>query len=573
VEGRRGGLLAYHSGAVPLTQSLWRSIALVIFAALATSLVGLTNGFALDDLPIVVENARVHTLDNFSGFFSSTYWSTPGIQKAAWRPLTLVAFALQYAAGSGAAMVFHATSIALYAVVSASVLVFLRALVSPGAALCAALLFAVHPVHVEAVANVVGQAELWVALFVVGALACYAHERRRGVMRPTALVCIALCFALSLGFKEHALILPALLIALELIVLRPLFGAPADGWLRVRALHYALFTTAVLWFLLQASIVGGVSAGLPHAALVGRTMGERAWIMLGLVPEFVRLFLWPARLYADYAPQLITLRPTPSWAHLVGAAWLAGWLAIVVASWRRWPILAMGLVWLPISLALVANIALPTGILLAERTLFLPSVGIVIAIAGVAALILPRLAAAPQPLQRVSAVALGALLVVGASHSSERTNDWRDNFTLVRALVTDAPYSARAQYWLGDDLIRNGEPAAGEIAMRRAMALWPEYPATPLALGIAFQRAGDCTTALNLYERVIKLDRTSASAYLGSSYCLLTTRRFSDARMTALRGAAVARSSIAFVSVVLAADSALAANDTLRTNNRWVRRR
>lgn len=573
MEGWRGRVLAHHTGAVPLTKSLARSIALVVVAALAASLVGLGNGFALDDLPIVVENARVHTLENLSGFFSSTYWSTPGIQKAAWRPLTLVAFALQYAAGSGAAIVFHATSIALYAAVSGGVLVLLRALVSPAAALCGALLFAVHPLHVEAVANVVGQAELWVALFVVSALALYAHERRRGALRPAVLTSIALCYALSLGFKEHALILPALLLALEVIVLRPLLGAPTNGWMPVRALHYALFTLAVLWFVLQMGIVGGVSAGMPHAALVGRTVGERAWIMLGLVPEFVRLFLWPARLYADYAPQLITLRPTPESAHLAGAAWVMGWVALTIASWRRWPVLAFGLVCLPIALALVANIAMPTGILLAERTLFLPSLGIVIALAAAAVPWIGRIARAPQPVQRVVAVGFGALLVVAAAHSTERTHDWKDNFTLVSALVSDAPYSARAQFWLGDDLIRSGELEAGEVALRRAMSLWPEYSAVPLALAISYQRLGGCAPAIELYERVFKLDSTNASAYLGYSRCLLDSRRFTDARMAALRGAAVARSSLAFRSVVFAADSALAATDTLRTNNWWVRRR
>ena len=556
-----------------MTKSLARSIALVVVAALAASIVGLGNGFALDDLPIVVENARVHTLENFSGFFSSTYWSTPGIQKAAWRPLTLVAFALQYAAGSGAAMVFHATSIALYAAVSAAVLVLLRALISPAAALCGALLVAVHPVHVDAVANVVGQAELWVALFLLCALALYAHERRRGTLRLTVLVSIAFCYALSLGFKEHALILPALLLALEVIVLRPQYGAPTNGWMPVRAMHYALFTLAVLWFVLQMSIVGGVSAGMPHAALVGRTLGERAWIMLGLVPEFVRLFLWPARLYADYAPQLITLRPTPQLAHLVGAAWLAAWLALTIVSWRRWPVIAFGLVCLPIALALVANIAMPTGILLAERTLFLPSLGIVIVLASVAALLIERVTKTPQPVQRVAAVGFAALLVVAASHSAERTFDWKDNFTLVKALVTDAPYSARAQFWLGDDLIRNGELADGEVALRRAMALWPEYAAVPLALGITYQSVGGCGPAMQLYERVFTLDSTNASAYLGYARCLLTVARFTDARMAALRGAAAARSSMAFRSVVYAADSALAATDTLRTNNWWVRRR
>lgn len=548
------------------------AIVLVVLAALVASATSLGNGFALDDLPMIVDNPRIRSLASPMEFFEGTYWSTPGLRAAAWRPLTLLAFAVQYAIGDGTPLAFHVTSVVLNAAVAAAVLVFLRALVPAGPALIGALLFAVHPVHVEAVANVVGQAELWVALFVVAALALYAHGRRRGALGVPAALGIVVCFVLALGFKEHALVLPALLLALEVLVLRPACGAPAEGWLRIRVLHYALTSLAVLWFVTQMEQVGGVNAGSPHAALAGRGMLERAWIMLALLPEFVRLFVWPVRLYADYAPQLVPVLPTPAPAHVLGAVCVLGWAAALGLSWRRLPVVALGLVWLPISLALVANVLVPTGILLAERTLLLPSVGVVLVVAALGAALWPRLLALPPGVPRVTLVATAGLVVIAASHSAQRNLVWKDNLTLVTTLVTDAPQSSRAQFWLADELIRQQELAAGEVALRRAMALWPEYPNVPLALAATYQSTGHCEAALPLFEKVIALDPTNASAHFGYAGCLFSVGRLTDARMEALRGAAKARNGTAFRIVLYAADSALVATDSVRGNNFWLRR-
>jgi protein O-mannosyl-transferase len=547
------------------------AVLLVVAAALAASVTSLGNGFALDDLPMIVDNARIRSLADPLGFFEGTYWATPGLRAAAWRPLTLLAFAVQYALGDGGPWAFHATSVVLNAAVSVAVLLFLRALLPAGPALIGALLFAVHPVHVEAVANAVGQAELWVALFVVAALALYAYGRRGGEVGIAGSLGIVACFALALGFKEHALVLPALLLALEVAVLRTSCPAPAS-WVRVRALHYALASIAVLWFVTQMEQVGGVNAGAPHAALLGRTMGERSWIMLALVPEFLRLFVWPVRLYADYAPQLVPVLPTPVLAHVWGAVCVFGWAAALGLAWRRLPVVAFGLLWLPIALALVANVLVPTGILLAERTLLLPSVGVVMIAAGLGAALWPRLVSAPPGVPRVLLVATAGLIVLAASHSAQRSVVWKDNLTLVTTLVTDAPQSSRAQFWLADELIQQQELASGEVALRRAMALWPEYPNVPLALAATYQSTGHCDAALPLFERVIALDPTNASAHFGYAGCLLNVGRLTDARMEALRGAAKARSATAFRIVLFAADSALAATDSVRGNNWWVRR-
>ena len=84
----------------------------------------------------------------------------------------------------------------------------------------AAALFAVHPVHVEAVANVAGQSELFVALLVVVALGLYVRSRASGALTPLRWIVIGALFAAACLFKEHAIVLPVLIVVAEMTVVR-----------------------------------------------------------------------------------------------------------------------------------------------------------------------------------------------------------------------------------------------------------------------------------------------------------------------------------------------------------------
>lgn len=159
---------------------------LAILVAVAVAAVSLGNGFAYDDLPLVVDNARVTTLLPPWTYFTQSYWPAGGL----YRPLTVWLLAFEWTIGGGAPWIFHVTNVALHALVTGLVYrLACRALAPPWAAL-AALLFAVHPVHVEAVANVVGVSELLCTAFVVasvliavkGASDRFTPARRLGVI-------------------------------------------------------------------------------------------------------------------------------------------------------------------------------------------------------------------------------------------------------------------------------------------------------------------------------------------------------------------------------------------------------
>src|SRR5688500_14945995 len=136
------------------------AIALLALAASATSL---TNGFAYDDEWIIRDNPRVQALTGAWKLFGQPYWP-PEMGGKLYRPVTMLGFAVQWALGGGAPPVVHAGSVLLYVCLSLAVFALALTMLPATTAWVVAALFAVHPVHVEAVGNVVGQSELLVAL-------------------------------------------------------------------------------------------------------------------------------------------------------------------------------------------------------------------------------------------------------------------------------------------------------------------------------------------------------------------------------------------------------------------------
>lgn len=547
---------------------------LVLLAALISSVTGIGNGFALDDVLLIETDPLVHSLREPWTLLTSAYWRLPPADTL-WRPLGTFGYALQWAIGGGKPWVFHAVSIVMYAVTCTLALGVARRLLPAGPALFAGLVFAVHPVHVESVGNIVGQLELGVAAALLGAILLYVRDRQAGVLGVSTIIAICALQLVALGFKEHAVLLPLFLVAAELTVLR---GAPVDGgprtpgFARVRLLLVALSALVLVWMFVRSDVIGGDFAGdWPHRAIRGLDAGERAWVMLGLLPDVVRLMLWPARLYVDYSPQLVQVLPSPTTAHLVGAAMLVAFVAALVWAWRRDRLLAFALVWFPVALSLVSNLAVPTGILLAERTLFLATFGVALLAGGVARVVWPRVAAAPRSTRSIVLIGASAGLVIAAAHSSERQFVWKDNGTIIASLVADAPTSFRGYLWLGDSLFRANQLYEGEQAMTRARDLWPDHDSPLLMLAIQYQNRGRCDAALPLFERVIELEPIKPAAHFGYAGCLFTQQRYTDSRRAAIAATSqIDRAHRAFNILVMRTDSVLAATDTIRPNNRWL---
>jgi protein O-mannosyl-transferase len=419
-----------------MTLSPWRLYLTIAASAIVVHLGALGNGFALDDVPIIATNPLVHRWSGLLEAFRAPYWpATAGA--AMYRPLTVAAFALDWQTGLLAWL--HGVNVLWHAAVSVAVAALVRRWSgSAGGALVAGVLFAVHPVHVEAVANLVGRAELMAALFAL--LSVYAALEHDLLGWS--------CAALVLGLlsKETAAIVPGLI---------------AAGWItgltrrpsrrRVLAYFASWLCIGVLYAVVRWTILRPYSDQVQVAPVfVGATFAASRLTAVSSFADFARLLLFPLQLRVDYSPGERTLVSTPLDARfVVGTLCLALWVGLGILAWRRGHRLAgAGLCWSLLALLPVANLLFPTGVLVAERTLYLPSAGLAIAM-GAWAKDLPNRKLLPI-------VAL--LFLAGGLRTAFRVPVWTSSERVLESVREDSPRSYVGPMWTASSALAAHHP-------------------------------------------------------------------------------------------------------------------
>lgn len=506
---------------------------IVVWIALAASAVGIANWFTYDDRYIVELNTAVHTLHHWWRLFAQSYWPSSWGSDG-YRPITMLAYAVEWWAGRGTAVMFHLTNIVLYCAVSASVFSLGRRTMSIRAAWLAAAFFAANPVHVEAVANIVGQSELSVALTTIWAVVLYVDARQAGSLPLRTALAIGALYAVGCFAKEHGIMMPGLLIAAEVLLI-----TDARPWreriLALRPFFLALLGVAVGYFgihtlVLSDKAIGGFQPFVPFQALkLSNT--DRILTMFGVVPQWLRLFYWPERLSSEYGPPDIQIAQGPSVSQIPGLFLLIGILGLAIALRRRRPMISFGVAWICITLLPSSNFIVPAGILLAERTLLLPSVGAMFIAGDVVDQALARF---PALWRNLSFAAVAAVLLAGVVRSARRTTVWHDNDRLFNQAVIDAPLAYRAHYMLGAWDFENHRKSAGEREYRRALNLFPYDPFLAYNMASQYRQNAMCGPALAMYEWAFSINTYFTIGKGEYAFCLLDQGHFADARAEAL---------------------------------------
>lgn len=515
--------------------ALWAS---VVSLAVAASISGIANGFAFDDVPIIVENDRMHSLAHWWQLFAQSYWPLK-ISGDLYRPVTMLGFAIQWAIGGGSPLVFHVVSIVLYALVCAAFFGILLELLPAWAAWLGAALFAVHPLHVEAVANVVGQSELLAALFMFLALLVFLRSRRHGSVSPGDISLIALLYLLGCLSKEHAIVLPALLLAAEATVIKGQ-GRLRERLVAVRPLGLTLAAVglAFLWSRIHVLAAATTAPDEANALLLGQPFGIRVMTMLRVLLEWVRLFFWPAHLSADYSPRAIELVTGPSPEMLASAAILVGFTGLAWIARRRSPVATFAFLWVAIALLIPSNLIVPTGFALAERTLFLASGGVMLGVAASIAYLAQSRGPFTGTTRRFAIGTIGILLVLGLFRSGFRQRVWRDNDTLFAQTVNDVPASYKAHTGYAAVLLQQKRRREALEELKLANALFPADPGAIEYVADAYARFDGCQFAIPIYVRILAKDPRRARSRVGLAACLIAFHDHEGARKTIRQGLA-----------------------------------
>jgi hypothetical protein len=412
----------------------------------------LWNRFALDDNPIVLFNPLFRAPGAAWRAFLTSYWP-PEIGGGLYRPLAIASYALDWSVGHVGW--FHGMNIVWHAGVSVLVAALVRRWSGDAAALVSGLLFAVHPVHVEAVANIVGRAELMAALFAV--LAVYAALGRNSIALSAA------ALVAGLLSKENAAVVPGLVVWGWMLG----FERPS----RRRTLAYAASWVAVaaVYAVIRHTILNP-QARIENIAPV--FVWASPWqIRLTAVAAFAdvaRLLVFPLTLRVDYSPAERTLVTTPfDTRFALGLVCVAAWAGLLALAWRRGRrVEAFGLGWIAIALLPVANLVFPVGILVAERTLYLPSVGVAVAAGAWLKDLEPA---------RLRAV-VAALVLAGGLRTALRVPIWRDASSVILSELEDSPSSYDGPARMVGVYLSKGQNEKAIEAFRASTAIYDRFP-------------------------------------------------------------------------------------------------
>ncbi len=455
-----------------------RLLPVVFLATVLLYLPTVRYGFVQDDRAIIVSNPAAHSLVAGVKGFADPYWpreSGAGL----YRPVTILSYALDWTISGGRPGWFHLMNALWHGLVTVLLTAVLMRWLPPAAAAAAALVFAWHPVHVEAVASLVGRSELLVAAGVLGSVLA----ARRGLW----IVAVA-CAGLAMFSKEHGVIVGVVLLLDRWLDGETRSNPPPRGfWLALSAVTAG--------FVLAWLAIGGAGASDDAPVFLGRGAGQRLLVALPAIARAAALLVWPAALSADYGPQVLPLRDAVSFAAIVGAFVVAFVPWVVLWCRRRFSVVSFGVGLAALSYLPTANLLFPSGVVLAERNLYL-------AVAAPAAFVGIALVWAARRWNRQAAIlAFGLVVIACGVRSLDRLPAWRDNRSHLLTLLAEHPDSYRAHASAGAVLAGIGDSAGARREYRIADSLFGGDPYISASQAIFLLGLHDTTAAVPLVRR------------------------------------------------------------------------
>ncbi|MCH7768571.1 MAG: tetratricopeptide repeat protein [Nitrospinae bacterium] len=492
----------------------WVAFLIIAFLASGCYLNALGGSFVSDDHRDIVDNTLLWAPDRLPELFT-TPLPHRGKRKDFIRPITTLTYLIDHRLYGPNPFGFHLENLLWHTAASLLVLVLLRRLWpnEPLMTFGAAALFAVHPVHTEAVAWVSGRSEILAAFW--GLLAFWAHLRADRGKSKAYLWKIAAVAAwlVALGAKEMAATLPLLLLMTDALLGRP------SGWWRPGRLatRYGPYIGGALAYVaLRWSVFHTFGFPESYQVFVGAPLSVRGPTMLKVGAAYVGRLLFPVNLNASWdVPNARGL--TDGALPLLALALIVGLLVLAWAVRRTAPPVAWGILWSGLALFPVSNIV-PIGELGAERFLYFSSLGACVALAWVMTRGVKPLkedsSRAPIPL--AGALVL-AVLVLFSANTIKRNQDWSNNFILWDKTVRQSPLSFRAHNNLGSLLARKGRYAEAESLIKRALAikekaLGPDHPYLARRLNNLaelYRAQGQYAKAEPLYQRALANNETA----------------------------------------------------------------
>jgi Flp pilus assembly protein TadD len=515
----------------------------------------LSHDYALDDAIVIYDNeftqqglSGVDDLlryDTFRGFFK-VEGKDKLVSGGRYRPWTPILFALQVQFFGLNPMVGHFFNAFFYGLTGLLIYVLLLQLLrvrfargfTHWVALFTALIFLTHPLHTEVVANIKGADEMWALLGGLGAL--WASLKAVDEEKPLWHLAAAVFFFIGLLSKENAI---------TLVVLVPLayWFFRQTSLLKIAGSTLPFVVVAGIFLVLRTSVLGfslgepsGELMNNPFLKLVGNqyvplSADEKFATILFTLGKYLQLMVFPHPLTHDYYPRHIEIMRFADWQVLLSGLAYVGLVVVAVIGLVRRTVVGFGVIFFLVTLSIVSNLVFPIGTNMSERFMYLPSLGLILALTAFLFSLDAGKQAATQGTAleqlRLVTIALVLVAVIFSVRTMYRNLSWKDNYTLFTTDVETAPNSAKLRNSTGgemiahaikveDALLRERELREAVGHLKEAIRIHPYYKNAYLLLGNAHNYLQEYEAAIGFYERALELDPNypDAKNNLGLTY-------------------------------------------------------
>nr|XP_022287196.1 transmembrane and TPR repeat-containing protein 3-like isoform X2 [Crassostrea virginica] len=414
-------------------------------------------GFVFDDMSAIVENKDLRPRTPIVNLFWNDFWGTPmKMEKShkSYRPLCVLTFRLNYAISELEPMSYHLVNVVLHAIVCLLFMKVCNMFLREFTSFVAALLFAVHPIHTEAVTGVVGRAEALSSIFFLAALIMYSnctsyHGRIKWppllgtvVMVTIAMLCkeqgitvIGVCCVYEVFVAQRASFPELLRILLSFVRGKP----HIPSWLKNSVVR-AVFLVGTTVFLLLARIKV-MGAQLPiftrydNPASMENTPARQLTFNY-LLPINAWLLLFPSGLCCDWTmgtiPVISSILDPRNLFTLLFYAVMGKFVHYMLqAQDKRNRVIIMSFSLLVLPFVPASNLFFPVGFVVAERILYTPSMGFSMLVALGFQILLDN----KQSLKPFLWGMLGFLLLTHSVKTFIRNGDWESEYSIFRSAL------------------------------------------------------------------------------------------------------------------------------------------
>lgn len=508
----------------------------------------LPNGFVSDDHQQIEGNPYAHSFRYVGKIFTTTVWSFQGNEGHTnyYRPLMTLGYVLCDKIFQTYPFGFHLVNLFLNCLV-----VWLvsklgqKGLADDRVAFVAAIVFAFHPVHSEAVAWIAAVTELQLAIFYLLTFLFFLRLGEPGAQKSKTLVLLCLSFLLALFSKEQAVTLPVLATIYEHFYRD---DRNLTAWAQKISRYAGLWILTAAYLLFRVIVLHGFA---PVAQRPDLTIPQLTLSALALIAQYAAKLLWPHPLIAFYLFEKSISFSDPH--VLPGVLTVMIFVALLGILWRFARPYSFWLIWMSVTLLPVLNVRWMAASAFAERYLYLPSVGFCFLVAGGVVAFWVRVSNMRWMRAAVASCGL-ALMALASILIVQRNRQWHDDERMMtadlarqpqasylranigaiawsqnhkdeavrqwRQAVLDKPDNAIALCNLGMAMIDEKEWAEAESYLKAAVAVRPRFASPHMYLGDLYlkqERMGETEAE---YRRAIEIFplNTEARNRLGKFY-------------------------------------------------------